>query len=402
MDRKYFYREKNVHDIKSEDMIVRLWSAKGPDNRREIEKAFLPLAKTGFVHPYVALMPDWHPGEDAVVGSVVPTRGMLLPQVIGGDIGCGMCAVRLPFLAVDLQDRFFAIAAKLREAIPVGTAHNPVITERVEKNPIWNHILRAPVSNRTLRKLMHQFGSLGGGNHFLELQSDHEGRLWIMLHSGSRYLGIEIRDYYVAKGLEQPGVDQQLYSRVPHISADTPLGADYLEDVNHVRAFAREGRREMLTRALEVLVAAGEGFDVAAALADAIEISHNYVEREEHFGEHLYVHRKGAIHLPAGVRGLVPGSMGTASYVVEGRGNEFGFCSCAHGGGRALSRSAAARKISEKMLRESMGSVVYEHDARLIEEAPAAYKDIRLVMRGQADLVKILYELHPVVSVKGR
>ena len=402
MDRKYQYREKNVHDITTGGMVVRLWSSKGPDNRHDIEKLFLPLAKTGFIHPYVALMPDWHPGADAVVGSVVPTRDMLLPQVIGGDIGCGMCAVRLPFLANDLQERFSIIATEWRERIPTGSAHNSVVTDRVERNPIWSSELRAPVTSRTLRKLMRQFGSLGGGNHFLELQSDHENRLWIMIHSGSRYLGIEVRDYYVAKGAEQQAVDRHIYSRVPCIPAESPLGIDYIEDVNHVRTFARESRREMLIRAMEVIADECGAFDQAATMAGIIEVSHNYVEMEDHFGERLYLHRKGAIHLPKGTRGLVPGSMGTASYVVEGRGNDFGFCSCAHGGGRAMSRAAASRNISEKALRESMGNVVYAHDSRLIEEAPEAYKDIKTVMRGQKDLIKIMYELRPLISVKGR
>lgn len=401
MKPEYRYRKKNTFDIPVDKSIVRVWSASSADSRGQIEKMFLPLAKTGFVHPYIALMPDWHPGEDAVVGSVVPTRSHLLPAVVGGDIGCGMCAVRLPLQAHDLEKDFPGILFKLRENIPVGSAHNSAVTERVEGNPIWEEKINAPITNKVLRKLMRQFGSLGGGNHFLELQTDIEGCLWVMLHTGSRYLGIEIRDYYVAESMKQPGVNVKICSKIPYIKADTPLGIDYLQDVETVSRFAQESRKEIMIRALEVLSAYGD-VDISACMTDIIEVRHNYVAMEEHFNEMLYVHRKGAIHLPQGKPGLVPGSMGTSSYVVEGRGNEFGFCSCAHGGGRAMSRSAASRKISEATLLESMGSVIFKHDINLVEEAPEAYKDIKLVMRGQKDLVKIRFELTPLVSVKGR
>ncbi len=400
MDRQYRYRQKNVHDLMVGEMAVRIWSVEGLVNRNGIEKTFLPLARAGFVHPYVALMPDWHPGEDAVVGSVVPTRNVLLPQVVGGDIGCGTCAVRLPVKVDRMGPVLEAVAADLRKTIPVGSAHNAVVTDRVKRHPLWQKELRASVTNRTLRKLMRQFGSLGGGNHFLEIQSDQEDQTWIMLHSGSRYLGVGVRDHYVAEGAKKAGIDRSLYAKVPHMPADSDLGADYLNDVGAVKEFARESRLEMVLRALEVI--RRHVPEVNPGVEDVMDVSHNYVAMEEHFGERLYVHRKGAIHLSKGDAGFVPGSMGTASYIVEGRGNEYAFCSCAHGGGRAMSRTAAARIITPKQLHESMEGVLCEHDGLLLDEAPAAYKDIRTVMRGQSDLVKILYELRPLVSVKGR
>ncbi len=402
MDRKYRYRAKNVHDLQGEGLLVRLWSADGPANRKEIERVFQPLARTGFVHPYVALMPDWHPGEDAVVGSVVPTRDMLLPQVIGGDIGCGMCAVRLPVSAHDLKPLFAVIASGLREAIPVGSAQNAVVTQRVKDNPLWQRELRASISDRTFRKLIRQFGSLGGGNHFLELQADQDGRAWIMLHSGSRYLGVEVRDHYVEAGRTQDGVDPKLYKRIPHLRAESTLGVEYFQDVQAVRDFARESRREMLLRALDVVQREVPALDVAGIAGQAADVGHNYVSLEEHFGERLYVHRKGAIHLAKGTIGFVPGSMGSSSYVVEGRGTEAAFCSSAHGGGRAMSRAAASRTITQRQLMERMEGIVCVHDGVLLDEAPDAYKDIRSVMRGQGDLVKILHELTPLVSLKGR
>lgn len=402
MDKKHNYREKNVLDIKVHEMIVRLWSVTGVGDREEIQKMLTPLARAGFVYPYMALMPDWHPGADAMVGSVIPTKDILLPNLIGGDIGCGMTAVRLPVTASELSAYFEVIAAELRENIPAGSAHNAAIPERVSNNPLWEQELKAPVSNRTFRKLMRQFGSIGGGNHFLELQRDHEDHLWIMLHSGSRYLGVEVRDYYVAEGAKRDGIDEKLYKRIPYLIASDPFSQQYLSDVQSVKHFARESRCEMLIRALEVMQRHLPGLDIAALIQSAADVSHNYVAMEEHFGEQLYIHRKGAIRLGKGDIGFVPGSMGTASFVVEGRGNEYAFCSCAHGAGRAMSRGAAARYISQQELQESMKGILCAHDAPLLDEAPGAYKDIRLVMRGQRDLVKILYELTPLVSIKGR
>jgi tRNA-splicing ligase RtcB len=249
---------------------------------------------------------------------------------------------------------------------------------------------------------MRQFGSLGGGNHFLEFQTDHEDRLWAMLHSGSRYLGVQVRDWYVEQGASQPGIDKRLYSRIPYLPKDSPLAEDYLADMRLVVEFARESRREMMLRTLEVVREFSRDLDVQSVIETLIDIKHNYAESEEHFGESLFVHRKGAVRVSFGQKGLIPGSMGTSSFVVEGRGNEHAFFSSAHGGGRRMSRAEAARKITRKEYAESLSDVVCAHSDVLLDEAPEAYKDIRLVMRGQADLVKSLVELRPVLSLKGR
>jgi len=402
MNRRFSYSAKNVHDIQVDELTVRLWSVDGPGNRRDIEKMLRPLAKTGFVYPYMALMPDWHPGsEAAIVGSVIPTKAVLLPDMIGGDIGCGMTAVRLPLKITELSGRLESIARSLREMIPSGTAHNSVITDRVQSNHLWQRELRAPVSNRTFRKLARQFASLGGGNHFLEIQNDHEEHLWIMLHSGSRYLGIQVHDWYIEQGAKESGIDTKVYSRIPYLHAESEVALDYLSDMSAVQEFARESRKEMMVRALEVMQKADSTLDIQSIMTNGIEVGHNYVAIEEHFGEKLFIHRKGAISVPKGSVGIVPGSMGTFSYVVEGRGNGYAFDSCAHGGGRAMSRAAASRTISSKSFQESMKNVIYDSNESFIDEAPAAYKDIRAVMRGQKDLVKILCELKPVISIKG-
>ena len=402
MDGKYRYSEKNVHDLTVAGMTVRLWSAEGTEDKATITRLFEPIARAGFVHPYLALMPDWHPGKDSVVGSVVPSREVLLPSVIGGDIGCGVSAVRLPITAGELAHSFVLLGHRLREVIPVGTSYNSVVTDRVRDHPLWEKELRAPVSNRTLRKLVRQFGSLGGGNHFLEIQKDREERLWVMLHSGSRYLGVQVRDWYVERGTEQPAIDKRLYARIPYLPASSALAIDYLADLRLVVEFARESRREMMLRTLEVVQEMAGQFDVADVMKEFVDINHNYVDQEENFGETLFVHRKGAIRVAQGQKGSVPGSMGTSSFVIEGRGNDYAFFSCAHGGGRAMSRSEATRRVSRKDYQRSLVGVVCAHSDVLLDEAPEAYKDIRVVMRGQADLVKTLCELTPVVSVKGR
>jgi tRNA-splicing ligase RtcB len=405
VDRQLRYHEKHVHDISVGDSFVRLWDSEGAINGEMIRSAFQPLMATGFVWPYVALMPDYHPGEGSMIGSVIPTRGVLLPSVIGGDLGCGMTAVCLPLTAERVSGELPRIEEKLRDRVPVGTAHNAVVTGRVQEHPIWQRNVRAPIlPNRLRRKMLRQFASLGGGNHFLEIQQDDASRVWAMLHSGSRYLGVTVRDYYVAQGQMQEGVDRRLYAKIPYLRADTGLAADYLADLQFVLDFARESRREMMSRVMEAISAIFpevEGIGWQGMVA-AYDIAHNFVAEEEHFGERLFVHRKGAIRLAEGQVGLIPGSMGTFSYVVEGRENRFGFNSCSHGAGRAMSRGDAFRTISDKDFANSMEGVVHQHDVRIKDEAPAAYKDVRRVMRSQKDLVRILYELQPLLSAKGR
>jgi tRNA-splicing ligase RtcB (3'-phosphate/5'-hydroxy nucleic acid ligase) len=399
------YHQKSVHDLAVDDSLVRLWDVEGAINGEMIRSAFRPLLATGFVWPYVALMPDYHPGEGSMIGSVIPTRKVILPSVIGGDVGCGMAAVRLPLHGEQALPQLLNIEKRLREAIPVGSAHNAVVSDRVQQNALWQRDVRAPIlANRLRRKMLRQFASLGGGNHFLEIQQDQEGCVWCMLHSGSRYLGITFRDYYIEQGRQQDGLDAKTYAKFPYLQAGTQLAEDYLADLQVVVDFARESRKEMMIRMIEAFAAVFS--DVKGVTWDELssgmhDMPHNFVAAEEHFGAPLYVHRKGAVCLAEGQVGLIPGSMGTCSYVVEGRGNAFGFNSCSHGAGRAMSRGDAFRSISDREFFSSMEGVVHDHDPRIKDEAPPAYKDIRRVMRAQKDLVKVVHELKPLLSVKG-
>jgi tRNA-splicing ligase RtcB len=394
-----------VHDIPVEGSFVRLWDAQGKTNKSRIKQAFRPLFQTAFVYPYVALMPDYHPGEGSMIGSVIPTREVILPSVIGGDLGCGMTAVRVGVQADCIRSKFPGILKALKEQVPVGTAHNATVIERVEVDGIWERKVYAPIlTNRLRRKLLRQFGSLGGGNHFLEIQADSHSYLWAMLHSGSRYLGVKIRDYYVGEGRNQKGIDHKVYSKIPYLMAHSEFADHYLADLQFAIDFARQSRKEMMMRVLEVLSAhcpQANSLAESGFIAEAYDVEHNYVAEEEHFGQKLFVHRKGAIRVREGEVGLVPGSMGTCSYVVEGRGNRHSFYSCSHGAGRAMSRREAFHKISDRDFRNSMEGVLYERDERIKDEAPEAYKNIQRVMRGQKDLVKIVCELKPLVSIKG-
>ena len=265
--------------------------------------------------------------------------------------------------------------------------------------------MRSPLlTGRLRRKMLRQFASLGGGNHFLELQRDQDDGVWAMLHSGSRYLGVIVRDHYVERGRQQAGVVPKIYAKVPYLQAGTPLADEYLADLR-LSLDLRASRREMMLRVLDVaatVFAAVEESEWLAARESIQDIAHNFVAEEEHFGRRVFVHRKGAIRLDRDQVGLIPGSMGTFSYVVEGRGNTFGFNSCSHGAGRAMSRAEAFHVISDNEFYDSMKGVVHRHDPRIKDEAAAAYKDVRRVMRAQRDLVRVQCELQPILSVKGQ
>jgi tRNA-splicing ligase RtcB len=321
-------------------------------------------------------------------------------------VGCGMMAVRLPLQAEQISSALPRIEKIIRATIPVGTAHNASVTERVQQNSIWRREVRAPIlANRLRRKMLRQFASLGGGNHFIEIQKDQEERVWCMLHSGSRYLGVTFRDYYTEQGQHQENINPKVFAKFPYLHAGSELADDYLADQQVVATFARESRKEMMIRMIEAFSSIFpdvKSLSWAELSASAYDIAHNLVAQEEHFGESLFVHRKGAVCLAEGEVGLIPGSMGTCTYVVEGRGNAFGFNSCSHGAGRAMSRGDAFRTISDRVFLNSMEGVVHDHDPRIKDEAPPAYKDIRRVLRAQKDLVKVLHELQPLLSVKGR
>lgn len=402
MEQKFRYDGKTVHDLVSDDGLIRIWSSDSINDKSEIIRSFLPLFKHRLIYPYVALMPDFHPGQGAMIGSVIPTRDVLLPSAVGGDIGCGVIAVQLSIPAENVVPQLEKIHRDLLDVIPVGSSQNSQVSQRVMSNKLWEKETNAPVLNsRSKKKLHRQFASLGGGNHFLEVQQDESENVWLMLHSGSRFFGVAVRDYYIEKGATTGNINPKLYSKFPVLPSESAIAQAYLSDLALAMEFARESRKEMMIRALEVFEKIFHFCDPLTEIELAIDIAHNFVALELHWNEPLYIHRKGATVANLGTKGLIPGSMGSKSYVVEGRGNQYSFNSCSHGAGRTMSRADAFRRISDKDFEKSVQDVVHSCSERLKDESPLAYKNIESVMRGQRDLVKVSVELIPLLSIKG-
>lgn len=329
----------------------------------------------------IAVMPDVHLAHDVCIGTVIGTRDALYPAAVGGDIGCGMITVRLDVDAA-------AITAADADALLAAFATRVPIMQHRRPQP-WPTDLpagppHAPIDRRVARR---QLGTIGRGNHFVELQADQANALWLLIHSGSRGAGQAIRTHHI-RGPRTP------------IDANAPAGAAYLADVIWARAYARANRHAAL------LLALGALRDVLGARPDpdsVIECDHNHVQAEVHAGQSLWVHRKGALHAADGVPGIIPGSMGTASFQTIGRGHLPALCSSAHGAGRRLSRTAAQRQLTVERFTATMRGVWFDQRRAqaLLSEAPAAYRDIGAVMRAQRRLVRVRRQLRPVLSFKG-
>ena len=359
-----------------------------------------------FVFPHLALMPDAHLGKGATVGSVIPTLGAVVPAAVGVDIGCGMIAVRTQFTADDLRAR--GSLAPLREAVEAAVPLSAGVYNRQVLPTAAARVaeLEAKAAkddvdpDRYTGSWRLQLGTLGSGNHFIEVTLDEQDRVWTFLHSGSRGVGNKIAQRHIT-------IAQDLMAKYWITLADKDLaylaeGTDefwaYVRDLRWAQHFALLNREEMTDRVVAVL-AEFMGEDVVAA--ERINCHHNFTQKEKHFGRDVWVSRKGAIEARAGQPGLVPGSMGTASYVVSGLGNPVALCSSPHGAGRRYSRSAARRTFSQDDLRAAMKGIEYRDTDAFVDEIPAAYKDIDQVMADAADLVEIRHTLRQVVNVKG-
>ena len=357
---------------------------------KDVESALMRVRKLPDVR-HVAVMPDVHLAREVCVGTVLATTRTVYPAAVGGDIGCGIAAVAFDcgadvLAAAPAAERVLAL---LRDAVPVNRHRQArELPAGLATGTLSDPRLEA-VKRRDGRV---QFGTLGRGNHFLEFQSDEEGRLWLMVHSGSRAVGQAVRDHHVglARGGARPG----------RAVAAVTNPAAYLADAEWARAYADASRRAMLDAAAGVVASL---FGAGRLDETLVACDHNHVRRESHFGEELWVHRKGAASARAGEAGIIPGSMGTASYLVEGRGNADSLCSSSHGAGRAMSRDEARRRVSAREFDRQLRGVWFDPRAapRLREEAPSAYKDIGAVMRAQRDLVRIVRTLRPVLSYKG-
>ncbi|MYN04319.1 RtcB family protein [Pseudoduganella sp. DS3] len=373
----------------------------------------LNISNLPIVHPHVAAMPDVHSGIGATVGSVIPTRGAIIPAAVGVDIGCGMNAVRTTLSASQLPDNLARVRSAIEAMVPVGFAQHAFDKVRGSAHarvgrPLNDRLDRIVARHKGIMKMQHKFaqtwicqlGTLGGGNHFIELCIDEEQRVWIMLHSGSRGIGNVIGRYFIsAARKEMMRHKVNLPDRdLSYFSEGSALFDDYLEAVDWAQDYAMLNRREMMRRVVAALEPHVPPFKLDG---EAINCHHNYVAQEAHFGHKLYVTRKGAISARAGELGIIPGSMGARSYIVRGKGNEQAFCSCSHGAGRRMSRSEAKRKFNRFDLAEQTQGIECRKDGGVVDEIPAAYKDIDQVMAHQSDLVEIVHTLKQVVCVKG-
>lgn len=342
----------------------------------------------------VAVMPDVHLATDVCIGVVIATSHLIYPQAVGGDIGCGMLAVAVDLEAAALKNPKIA-AQLLRElgcAIPARRRNRDAVV--AQPTELANERLSHANLEAIRRKEGQiEFATLGSGNHFLELQADEAGQLWLMVHSGSRALGQAIRDHHL-------GNAQLVDGRLRALDAESDAGKEYLHDAAWARRFAAASRKAMTEEAGKVLTRI---LQCDIRWETMITTDHNHVAHEHHGGGDLWVHRKGAMFVPQGEPGVLPGSMGSPSFHVEGRGCEEALCSSAHGAGRALSRGAARSKFTDRELRRQMEGVWYDYrlTGKLRDEAPAAYKDIRAVLKAQRELVKVIRTLRPVLNYKG-
>jgi tRNA-splicing ligase RtcB len=367
------------------------------------------ISQLPFIHRHVAAMPDVHLGKGATVGSVIPTRGAIIPAAVGVDIGCGINAVRLSLNASRLPDDLRALRSAIEAEVPVGSGQHR--TERADASSLQRLgmgleriVARHPKIVSRLKKpnqtWIRQLGTLGGGNHFIELCLDQNDDFWVMLHSGSRGIGNIIGRYFIELAKRDMG---RHISRLPdrdlaYFTEGAEHFRDYVEAVSWAQDYALANRREMMALVLSVLRTHLPAFDL---VGEAINCHHNYVAAEEHFGESVYVTRKGAIRAGEGELGIIPGSMGARSYIVRGKGNCQAFESCAHGAGRRMSRSAAKRSFTRKDLEIQTSGIECRKDSGVIDEIPGAYKDIDEVMANQTDLVDVVHTLRQLVCIKG-
>ncbi|AXI02064.1 RtcB family protein [Aquirhabdus parva] len=367
------------------------------------------VAQLQFIYPHVAVMPDVHQGIGATVGCVIPTKNAIIPAAVGVDIGCGMNAIRLGLKAAQLPDDLRKIRSDIERTVPVGFNHHSQIKARAssidplarrlgvitDKHPGLLRMLRN--FDRTWQK---QLGTLGGGNHFIELCIDEQDDVWVMLHSGSRGLGNCIGTYFIERAKKEA---QSRFGHVPdkdlsYFAEGSANFDDYVEAVHWAQDYAMENRREMMRLILAKLRVHLPPFQLTK---EAINCHHNYVQQERHFGENVYVTRKGAISAQAGELGIIPGSMGAKSYIVRGKGNEMSFCSCSHGAGRRMSRNKAKDSFTLDDLAQQTAGIECRKDKGVMDEIPAAYKDIDQVMANQTDLVEVIHTLRQVMCIKG-
>src|SRR5438876_10776314 len=407
--------EKNYHVLTTESGVpIKAWT-KGVQLEDQARQQLLNVAQLPFIFKWVAAMPDVHWGMGATVGSVIPTKGAIIPAAVGVDIGCGMMAVETDLNAQDLPDNLKGMRSAIEKAVPHGRTnhggHGDVGAWREipsRNNEVWQTL--KPRYDAILEKHpkldrgnhANHLGTLGTGNHFIEVCLDESETVWFMLHSGSRGVGNRMGNYFIDVARKDM---KKFFVNLPDIDLayfpeHTDHFDDYVEAVEWAQDYARRNRDLMMEQIAGAVRASGELPPFNAELK-AINCHHNYVAREAHFGENILVTRKGAVRAREGDMGIIPGSMGARSFIVRGKGNPESFSSCSHGAGRAMSRKEAKRRFTVEDHMRMTDGVECRKDEDVIDETPAAYKPIDAVMAAQADLVEIVHTLRQVVCVKG-
>jgi len=402
--------------IKTEYGLVKAW-VDGVQLKDAAKQQLVNVANMPFIHRWVAAMPDVHWGMGATVGSVIPTRGAIIPAAVGVDIGCGMMAVQTTLRASDLPTNLHEIRSEIERLVPHGRTNNGQPGDRgAWKNPpdvvtsAWaglhegyeELVKKYSTINRGHTNSLCHLGTLGTGNHFIELCLDTNDDVWVMLHSGSRGVGNKIGQFFIERAKEDmkrwfinlPDVD------LAYLAEGSEFFGPYVEAVSWAQSFARANRDVMMSQIITALKGIPE-LPPFTASAMVVNCHHNYISNERHFGENVWVTRKGAVSARRGELGIIPGSMGTRSYIVEGKGNPDSFTSCSHGAGRAMSRTEARKRYTLEDHAAATAGVECRKDIDVIDETPMAYKDIDAVMAAQADLVDIRFTLKQILCVKG-
>jgi len=392
---------------------VKMWTGDMVVEREALDQ-IRNIASLPILAGHLAIMPDVHAGIGATVGSVIPTRGAIIPAAVGVDIGCGMCAVMTNLTAEDLPDSLFAMRNDIERSVPVGFSehkqssikvkgHYADVLRKAETKLFqrWEKLaLKEKLGRADPYKIANQIGTLGGGNHFIEICLDSENRVWVMLHSGSRGIGNQIGSVAInmAKEVAIRENRKLVDSNLAWLDEGSAEFNSYIESMHWAQDYAMLNRETMMQIVLEGL---RKRFTKMKILGEVVNCHHNFTSLENHFDEDVWVTRKGAVSAREGQMGIIPGSMGAKSFIVKGKGNHDSYCSCSHGAGRTMSRTKARQFFSTEDLVAQTQGVECRKDQDVLDEIPGAYKDIDAVMAAQTDLVDVVHTLKQVLCVKG-
>lgn len=385
--------------ISTERIPIKLWL---DDIEEGALKQARNMANLPFAFRHVSLMPDCHEGYGMPIGGVLATRGVVIPNAVGVDIGCGMCALKTDLEKIS-TDKLKKIMSAIRQRIPLGFEHHKT-RKPIDLMPDHRKIVAGGMVEKEFESARTQIGTLGGGNHFIEIQLGSDGNIWIMVHSGSRNIGLKVAEHYnkIAQRLNERWHSEVDKSKnLAFLPLDTQEAQDYLIEMQYCVDFAFANRKLMMDNILESFAEVlHDNFNEL----EFINIAHNYARQENHFNTNVLVHRKGATSAREGEIGIIPGSQGSTSYIVRGKGNKESFESCSHGAGRKMGRNQAQKSLSlenEIATMDKKGIIHAIRTQKDLDEAPGAYKDINIVMKNQSDLVDVLVELKPLAVIKG-